>query len=126
MSLGALLRPFLSWPHLVFVGMSPIGLESQVFWGLISQVVILKVGLVGLMWVMNPLPPGEAPGCGFFPNYGLLLNAWEIWQCCVLTFPTHFDVVSLWFTPCEGVTSPVLFFPSEEIIPYPPHTHTQP
>lgn len=62
-------------------------------------------------------PQGEVPGWEVFPNYGLLLNAWEIWQDCVLTFPTHFDVVSLLFTPCEGVTSPVLFFRPKEIIP---------
>lgn len=63
-------------------------------------------------------PQGEAPGWEVFPDYGLLLNVWEIGQDCVLTFPTHFDVVSLLSTPYEGVTSPVLFFRPEEIIPH--------
>lgn len=103
---------------LSLVGTSPVGLQSQMFWGLIFQVLVLKLGclmwgtnawLLGeKLWVLSSLPiVGHCIMCGI---YGEL----------VLAFPTHFDAVFPLVCPVwkgHSANFQSFFFP-EEIILY--------
>ena len=66
------------WYSLVsLVDVSSIGLQSQVFWRLMSQVPILKVGVPDVVY--EPFTPqGDALFFEFLPNYGLLHWGWGI------------------------------------------------
>lgn len=53
------------------LGVSPIGLQSQMFWGLNSHVLMLKVGVPNVGYKARAVQ-GEALGFEFPPNCGLL------------------------------------------------------
>ena len=52
------------------VGVSPVGFQSCMFWGLVSQVQVLKVGVPDGGFRPFALQ-GEAPGSEFSHDYGL-------------------------------------------------------
>lgn len=57
--------------------MHPIAFQSQVFWGLLSQVLVLKPGVpkVG----SKPFAPqGEALGFEFPPDFGMPCQVWRL------------------------------------------------
>ena len=58
-----------SIPHspVSLMGISPIGPESQVFYGLISQVLVLKLGVPGVTYE-SFAPQGEALAFEFPPD----------------------------------------------------------
>ena len=88
------------------------------FWGLLSQVLVLKSGMLDVGYKLFA-PLEEALGFYSPPsaNYGLLCWAWVSQQDCVSAFPTCYDVSSLSFAQGEGVVLPVFRFSSEKIIP---------
>lgn len=99
-------------------GMSTTCFQSQMSWGLVSQVLVLKVA-VGNVGYKPFSPRGEALGFEFPPDLGLPHWVWGLGDC-VLTFSTHFDMVSLLFAQCEGATLPVFRVFSEKSVPYIP------
>lgn len=51
------------------MGTRPVGLKSQMFWELISQVTVLKVGVPDVGYE-SFVPEGEAPCVEFPPDFG--------------------------------------------------------
>ena len=73
------------------------------FWRLVSQLPVLKVVVPHVGY--EPFTPQvETPGFEFSPKCELPHEHWGLWQDCVSTFPSWFDVVSLLYAECEGVT----------------------
>jgi len=59
------------------VGISLVGLQSQMFWGLIFQMLVLKGGVPDVGY--KPFTPWEeALGFEFPPNCGSLCNGWGL------------------------------------------------
>ena len=111
MSLHELFKRHFSVHHspASLVSISPIGFQSQMFWGLIYQVPVFKVGVPDVGY--DPFTPqglalsfefsstyGSSPFCGL-PQW-----RWSLWWDYVSDFPTWFSVVFLSFAWCEEVT----------------------
>lgn len=93
--LGALCGPFLSslQPH------RSLGV-SHIFWGLVSQVLVLKVRMPNVGY-KTFTPQSEAPGVEF-PYNGSWHQQWEFWLDCISAFPTHFDRFSFGLPNVKG------------------------
>lgn len=79
---------------MVLLDLSPAGFQSQMFWGLVSPVLVLKAVLPDERY--EPFAPqGVAPG---FASW--LWGTWWVrglWQGCISAFPACFSEVSLLF-----------------------------
>lgn len=84
------------------------GLQSYFAW-LVFQVLVLKVGVPGVGCKPSS-PQGELSSFEFPPDCGLHHWGWGLQWDCVSALPTHFDVVSLLFSLCEGIIPPVFTF----------------
>ena len=59
------------------VDVSPSGFQNEMFWGLISQVQVLKAEVPDMEF--KPfIPQGEAPGFEFPPGCALLCQGWDL------------------------------------------------
>ena len=99
------------------MSLSPIGLQSQTFWGLIFQLPVLKIGLPNVGY--EPFAPqGEALGFEFPPDCGSLHQDGVYGEIVSQPFPP----ASMWFLSglgdVEGLALPVFRLLSEEIVVY--------
>ena len=76
---------------------SPVGFQSQIFEGLVSQVQVLNIGVPDVGFKAFA-PQGEAWGFEIPPNCGFVSQGWSLWQNRVSASPTCFDVGFFLFT----------------------------
>lgn len=76
---------------------SPVRFQRWLFWGLISQVQVLKAEKPD-MWFNLFAPQGEDQVCEFPPDCGSLCWRLGLWRDCISASPSHFDV-GFFFSP---------------------------
>lgn len=97
------------------VGLLDVGFQRKMFWGLVSQVQVLKVGVpeVGVQIVCSP---GRSSWLSFPPDCGSLYGRWGLRLDCVptsLRLLCRLSLISLVQTSCSGFR----FF-SEKVVQY--------
>ena len=86
------------WSSVVFLHVFSVGFQSQVFWGLVSLVQDLRVGVPVVE--LEPLPPQEKDPylCGPSQLGITTAGVWFLpWWGCLSAFPTHLDSILLLF-----------------------------
>lgn len=88
---------------------SPVGFQSYIFCGLVSQVYVLKVEMPYV--VLKPFAPqGEALEFEFPPSSRSLCQGWGLWQDYVPAFPTSLWVSSQLPNVQLSLSQPLGFF----------------
>lgn len=100
------------WAAVALGGGSPVGLQIQVFAGLISQTLVLKVE-VPERAVLCSL--GRSSRFEFPAGWELLCLGWGLWPECVSAFPGCFGAISL-SLPDEKGLPPGRFCPREIVL----------